>query len=74
MVKTIANVFGPAAVAVDADDQIQYFHGPINQYLELPAGEPRYEISRLIRHGLGARVMGAIRSIRAGAKEFDERI
>jgi two-component system CheB/CheR fusion protein len=72
--RTIADVFGPAAIAVDADDKVRYLHGDANRYLALPSGEPRYELSKLLKTGLSARVMAAIRSVRDGHDQFDESV
>lgn len=70
--RSLTKAFGPAAAAIDNDDQIRYLHGKVGKYLELPGGEPRYEISDLLKKGLSARTMAAVRSVRNEGSTFDE--
>ena len=49
----------PAAVAVDRQQRVIYFHGPTEAFLSHPAGEPTRELMALVREP----IRGAVRTV-----------
>jgi two-component system CheB/CheR fusion protein len=53
--------FAPACALVDGKMKVLYLHGPIDDYLQLPAGEPTPDLIAMARPGLRTRLRTAIR-------------
>jgi two-component system CheB/CheR fusion protein len=51
----------PAAVAVDRDLRILYFHGDTSPFLSQPAGEPTRDLMEVVAHAIRAAVREAVR-------------
>ncbi len=56
----LLNRFSPAAVAIDREQRIVYFHGPTAQYLDQPRGEPTRDLLTLVREPLRGAVRAAL--------------
>lgn len=54
--------YGPPTVVVDRADQIVYFHGTLDAYLQHPIGEPTRDVLQLVRTPLRMGVRAALRS------------
>jgi two-component system CheB/CheR fusion protein len=54
--------YGPPTVVVDRSDQIVYFHGATEPYLQHPAGEPTRDLMQLVRPGLRVATRTALRA------------
>jgi two-component system CheB/CheR fusion protein len=44
--------YAPASVLVNHKYEVQYFHGPLNNYLVIPSGRPTHELLPMAREGL----------------------
>jgi PAS domain S-box-containing protein len=49
-----------AAVAIDCDNRVLYFHGNTRPFLEQPAGEPTRDLMMMVREGLRGSVRMAV--------------
>ena len=54
--------FAPAAVLIDRNCRVVYFHGPTGNYLEQPTGEPSKDLFLMTRDGLTAKLRSAVRT------------
>ncbi|HEV7609313.1 MAG TPA: chemotaxis protein CheB [Steroidobacteraceae bacterium] len=54
--------YGPPTVVVDRSDQIVYFHGATEPYLQHPAGEPTRDLMLLLRPALRVATRTALRT------------
>ncbi len=61
--------FAPAAVMVDAQGRVVYFHGSTSAYLEQPTGEPSRDLFAMARPGLGLKLRKAVQKVQSGAGE-----
>ena len=61
--------FAPAAVMVDAQSRVIYFHGPTSAFLEQPTGAPSRDLFAMARPGLGTKLRQAVRHVQANAGE-----
>jgi two-component system CheB/CheR fusion protein len=61
--------FAPAAVIIDNKDQIIYFFGPTENYLDLPKNEPNFDLFSLLKEGLKTKLRSAIRKSRKHKEE-----
>jgi two-component system CheB/CheR fusion protein len=52
--------FAPACALVSGKLEVLYLHGPIDDYLQLPAGEPTPDLIAMARPGLRTRLRAAI--------------
>jgi two-component system CheB/CheR fusion protein len=52
--------FAPAAVLINRKLEILYFNGPINDYLEVPTGEPTRDLMNMAREGLRTKLRSTI--------------
>ncbi|MEJ2033829.1 MAG: PAS domain-containing protein [Deltaproteobacteria bacterium] len=52
--------FVPASVLIDNSFQVLYFHGPHENYLVQPPGEPTTDLLSIAREGLRTRLRGAV--------------
>jgi two-component system CheB/CheR fusion protein len=66
--RTLLEQFTPAAVVVDRDLRIVYYHGRTEPFLTQPRGEPTRELMALLRDG----VRGPVRSVLHAAVERHE--
>ena len=67
--ETLAREFGPAAVVVDADLQIQEFHGATGAYLEPSPGAASLNLLKMAHEGLAAELRAAaIKAVEEGAR------
>ena len=62
--------FGPAAVLIDAQARIVYYHGSTGAYLEQPTGEPSSTVYSLAREGLVTKLRSAVRKARDGGADI----
>jgi two-component system CheB/CheR fusion protein len=58
--KTLLDDFTPPGVVIDHDQNIVYFHGNTERYLEQPKGEPTRDLMSIVRRPLRAFVRSAI--------------
>ncbi|MDB6107600.1 MAG: torS [Gammaproteobacteria bacterium] len=54
--------YGPPTLVVDRTDQIMYFHGATDAFLQHPAGEPTRDLLQLVRPSLRMAVRTALRT------------
>ena len=54
--------FAPAAVLIDRNYRVVYFHGATGNYLEQPTGEPSKDLFLMTRDGLTAKLRSAVRT------------
>ncbi len=54
--------YGPPTVVVDRSDQIVYFHGATEPYLQHPPGEPTRDLMQLVRPPLRIAARNALRA------------
>ncbi len=54
--------FAPAAVLIDRNCRVVYFHGSTGNYLEQPTGEPSKDLFLLTRDGLTGKLRTAVRT------------
>lgn len=52
--------FAPASVLVDKRFEVQYFHGPVRNYLDFPTGEPTSDVTSMAVEGLRSKLRGAL--------------
>ncbi len=58
--RILADQFAKAAVLIDADHNVLYYHGDTEDFLRQPAGEPTRSLLVLVREGLRGRLRAAI--------------
>ncbi len=54
--------FAPAAVLIDRNCRVVYFHGSTGNYLEQPTGEPSKDLFLMTRDGLTGKLRAAVRT------------
>lgn len=54
--------FVPATVVVNRRYEVQFFHGNLRDYLEIPRGEPTVDLIAMCRDGLRAKLREAVQS------------
>ncbi|MBC8873605.1 MAG: PAS domain S-box protein [Planctomycetes bacterium] len=52
--------FAPACVLINRKAEVLYLNGPIDQYLQLPTGEPNLELTATAREGLRTKLRSAV--------------
>ncbi len=52
--------YAPAAVLIDQRNRIQYLFGPTSDFLDLPTGEPPWDLTAMTRGDLRAKLRGAV--------------
>jgi two-component system, chemotaxis family, CheB/CheR fusion protein len=69
--------YAPASVLVNHKYEVQYFHGPLNNYLAIPSGRPTHELLPMAREGLASKLRIALhralqgkRSVQAVARNM----
>jgi two-component system CheB/CheR fusion protein len=62
--KSLLEHYAPAAVLVNENFEILYFHGATDRYLRMPPGEPEHALLALAREGLATELSGALREAR----------
>lgn len=62
--------YAPATVLVNGEGDARYFHGPVHRFLELPDGEPTFNVSDMAGSGLKLRLRNAMRQ----ARQTDQRV
>ncbi|REJ88481.1 MAG: PAS domain S-box protein [Planctomycetota bacterium] len=62
--KALLDRFAPASVLIDEDQEVQYFHGALRDFLNVPAGEPTRDLLAMAAEGLGSKLRGLIRRVR----------
>ncbi len=67
--RALLDRFAPAAVMIDAQHRVVYFHGPTSAYLEQPTGEPSRDLFAMARAGLGVKLRQAVREAQQGLRE-----
>jgi two-component system CheB/CheR fusion protein len=58
--KLVLEQFAPAAVLVNAQNQVLYFSGPTDDFLLPPRGAPTQDLLAMVREGLRASLRGAL--------------
>lgn len=53
--------FVPASILVNQRNDAIYFHGPVRDYLDFPAGEPTRDVTLMALDGLRTRMRGVLR-------------
>ena len=67
--RALLDRFAPAAVMIDAQAGVVYFHGSTSAYLEQPTGEPSRDLFAMARPGLGVKLRHAVQKVQSGAGE-----
>ncbi|GGB62383.1 hypothetical protein GCM10011316_37890 [Roseibium aquae] len=66
--RTLLDVFAPAAVLIDQNMTVQYFHGRTHAYLSQPAGEPTRNILDLAGPALRGNIRALVnKAVKSGA-------
>ncbi len=52
--------YAPAAVLIDQRNRIQYLFGPTSDFLDLPTGEPPWDLTAMTRGDLRAKLRGGV--------------
>jgi PAS domain S-box-containing protein len=60
--------FSPAAVLVDREDRVLYYHGSVRDYLGPTAGDPSEDVLSLAPEGLRGKLRTLLREAAAGGK------
>lgn len=60
--RMLADRYGPAAVLIDRNHRIHYFHGRTEDYLTQPSGEPTRDLLAMAREGLRTKLRSAVRA------------
>lgn len=63
--------FVPACVVVNKRLEVLYFHGPVRDYLDFPAGEPTSLLPDIILPELRSKLRGVLNALQAGKTEAD---
>jgi len=58
--RLLLDLFAPAAVLINRNNEILYFFGPTDRYLAVPAGEPTQDLMMMAREGLRTKLRSAI--------------
>jgi two-component system CheB/CheR fusion protein len=59
--------FAPACVVVKGQSEVVYLHGAVDQYLQLPVGEPGTDLVAMAREGLRSKLRAALQeAVREG--------
>lgn len=61
--RSLLDRFAPASAVVDRQYDVKYFHGPVRQYLDIPAGEPTTNLVAMAFEGLRNRLRGLIQKV-----------
>lgn len=86
--RVLLDRFVPATVLINTQLEVQYFYGPVRDYLDFPAGEPSSSLAEIAQEGLRRRVRAlagqtiesrtrseaVVRGIRRNGHEVDVRI
>ena len=59
-IRTLLEHHTPAAVAIDRDGRVVYYHGDTAPFLSQPSGEPTRDLLAMVRHTLRASARNAI--------------
>ena len=66
--RVIAERYGPAGVILDREHRIVRAQGDTAPFLQLPRGEARLDVLRMVREGLGPALRSALHEARASAR------
>ncbi len=58
--KTLLDKFAPATVLINRAYEVQYFHGPVRNYLDIPSGEPTTELTAMCLKGIRSKLRGLV--------------
>ena len=58
--QALLDQYAPAAVVIDHNYEVLYFHGPTSLYLQQPAGTPTHELIALAAPGLRSRIRAVV--------------
>lgn len=58
--RLLLDKFVPATVLVNRRFEVHYFHGPVRNYLDIPAGEPTTDLFAMCMDGLRSKVRGQL--------------
>lgn len=61
--RTLLQRFVPAAVLVNHRLEVQYYHGPLRNYLDFPTGEPTSELPSMALEGLRRQLRAVLSSV-----------
>lgn len=64
--RSLIDRYAPASVAVKADGEISYFHGPVRRFIDQPQGAPTHSIFDLLPSPLRSRAREAIKAVSEG--------
>ena len=67
--RALLDRFAPAAVLIDGQARVVYFHGSTGTYLEQPTGAPSSDLYAMARHGLDVKLRSAVRKAKAEARD-----
>jgi two-component system CheB/CheR fusion protein len=62
--RMVMETYAPAAVLIDRDLNCLYSLGPTDRYLRVAPGHPSQELLSMVRHGVRAKLKGAIKEAR----------
>ena len=66
--------FAPAAVLIDRNCRVVYFHGSTGNYLEQPTGEPSKDLFLMTRDGLTGKLRAAVQTAIAENRNIQVRV
>ncbi|MBS7670965.1 chemotaxis protein CheB [Croceicoccus gelatinilyticus] len=64
--RSLIDRYAPAAIAVKADGEIAYFHGPVRKFIDHQEGSPSHSIFDLLPSPLRSRTREAIKAVSSG--------
>jgi|TARA_R100000049_G_C1957062_1_gene115525 two-component system CheB/CheR fusion protein len=64
--RSLIDRYAPASVAVKADGEISYFHGPVRRFIDQPEGAPTHSIFEILPPPLRSRAREAIKAVAEG--------
>lgn len=64
--RSLIDRYAPASVAVKADGEISYFHGPVRRFIDPPEGVPTHSIFEILPPPLRSRAREAIKAVAEG--------
>jgi len=64
--RSLIDRYTPAAVAVKADGEIAYYHGPVRKFIDHPEGAPSHSLFDILPSALRSRAREAIKAVSNG--------
>ena len=64
--RSLIDRYAPAAIAVNADGEISYFHGPVRKFIDHPEGAPSQSVYEILPSPIRSRAREAIKAVSSG--------